>query len=199
MFSCKQLVCCGVVVCCCPWPDVLLPFCRAVMLLSSAQFLSGNDMVAADDRRHDQAVLAPAAVAMSVRDLHAQVSAIVKGNPETAEAPIPSPKWLALQFLPSNRFNRTAASHTARLPLRFVAFPSFSFPGLTLLVTCSFHIQKRNLRKVHEDSHYCLALYRYLRSMTVWLIKAGIKCRLAALDDKASIGIGEPRTCPCPF
>lgn len=50
-------------------------------------------------------------------------------------------------------------------------------------------VQARQLRKQHEDAHYCSALFCYLREMC---IKFRDHCQLVCLDDKHKCKVGEP-------
>ena len=50
-------------------------------------------------------------------------------------------------------------------------------------------VQARQLRKQHEDAHYCSALFRYLREMC---IKFRGHSQLVCLDDKHKCKVGEP-------
>ena len=78
--------------------------------------------------------------AISVRDLIDQVTSRC---PEGT--PIPSEAWVKYNFCPRSKSTK---HYTGRLKVKR-------------------HIQKRLFRKEHPDSHYCAALYRYLREFAV--------------------------------
>ena len=50
-------------------------------------------------------------------------------------------------------------------------------------------VEARQLRKTHEDSHYCAALFRYARKFA---IKFYDHCSLLFLDDRHCCKVGEP-------
>lgn len=116
-----------------------------------------------DERRHGEVV--HLAKALSTRDLLNQVA---KKCPEGI--PIPSKQWLRLQFWPKNPSLKSALQYTGKLQVKFM-------------------IQARQLRKAHVDAHYCSALYRYLREMSVKFRK---HCHLICMDDKHKCKVGEP-------
>ena len=122
-----------------------------------------EDETAADDRRHDQHT--HLAKAISVRDLLEQVT---QRCPEGC--PIPSKQWLRLQFWPKNQTNKAALQYTGRLDVKFM-------------------IQVRQLRKSHEDSHYCAAMFKYLRE---FVVRFHQHAALLCLDDKHRCKVGEP-------
>ena len=118
---------------------------------------------AVDDRRHgEQTHLAKA---ISVRDLLEQVS---KRCPTGTD--IPSRQWLRLQFWPKNPTNKSALQYTGKLDVKFM-------------------IQLRQLRKTHVDSHYCAALFRYLKEFAIMFRPY---CSLVFMDDKHKCKVGEP-------
>ena len=51
------------------------------------------------------------------------------------------------------------------------------------------HVQKQLYRKEHPDSHYCAALYRYLREFAVMYRDIA---HFISIDDKHRIKVGEP-------
>ena len=53
----------------------------------------------------------------------------------------------------------------------------------------NFMVQARQLRKWHEDAHYCAALFRYLKGFS---IKFRSYCQLIFMDDKHRCKVGEP-------
>lgn len=100
-----------------------------------------EDETATDDRRHGEHT--HLAKAMSARDL---LDEVTKRCPEGTA--VPSKQWLRLQFWPKNPSNKTALQYTGKLEVKFT-------------------IQLRQLRKNHEDSHYCAAIFRYLKEFAV--------------------------------
>ena len=50
-------------------------------------------------------------------------------------------------------------------------------------------VQSRQLRKTHDDAHYCAAIFRYEREMAVKFRSYSI---FACLDDKHRVSVGEP-------
>ncbi len=88
-----------------------------------------EDETAVDDRRHGEHTHLVKAI--SAGDLLEEVS---KRCPEGTA--IPSKQWLRLQFWPKKPTNKTALQYTGKLDVKFM-------------------IQLRQLRKSHEDSHYC--------------------------------------------
>ena len=52
-------------------------------------------------------------------------------------------------------------------------------------------IQRRLLRSFHADSHYCNALFRYMREMA---IQHKENCLFVSCNDKAKVDYGEPGT-----
>ena len=127
------------------------------------KYLEDTVETAVDDRRHGETT--HLAKAISVRDLLQQVSARC---PEGTE--IPSKQWLRLQFWPKNPSNKNSLQYTGKLNVKFM-------------------VQARQLRKTHEDSHYCAALFRYLKEFS---IKFKDSCSLLFMDDKHCCKVGEP-------
>ena len=123
---------------------------------------------AADDRRHDQLVdgdtVVHLAVALSLRDLHKQVS---KRCPD--ETPIPSQEWLRLQFWP-RRVNAATSSQYGRIKVKYM-------------------IPSRQFRHQHVDMHYASALFRYLKEFSV---RYRNQTTFVCMDDKHNMKIGEP-------
>ena len=111
---------------------------------------------AVDDRRHGEHT--HLAKAISARDLLEQVE---KRCPEGTA--IPSKQWLRLQFWPKNFTNKSALQFTGKLDVKFM-------------------IQPCQLRQRHEDSHYCAAMFRYLKEFSIlyrdyslWTTNTGAK------------------------
>ena len=99
-----------------------------------------------------------------MRDLIDEVSKMCPGEP------IPSEQWVRLQFFPRNSHAKTASQYTSQFPVRMM-------------------VQKRQFRREHMDSHYCAALFRYMREYAVtYKDLASFVC----VDDKHRIKCGEP-------
>ena len=102
---------------------------------------------------------------MSVPDLLSEVSK--KVEPGT---PIPSVQWLRLQFWPKSPTAKIALQYTGRLKVKYM-------------------VQKRQMRKFHEDAHYVSALFHYEKEMA---IKFRRFSTFASLDDKHKVPVGDP-------
>ena len=105
------------------------------------------------------------AKAISTRDLISQVS---QKCPEGC--PIPSEKWVNLNFCPRNSRAKSSSHFSGRLQAKRMA-------------------QKRLFRKSHPDEHYCAALFRYEREFAV---KYRSLANFICVDDKHRIKVGEP-------
>ena len=127
------------------------------------RFIEELARAAADERRHNN--VTHLTTAMAAKDLHKFVSSRL---PE--DAPMPSVKWLLLQFWPKDRTRKAAVHHTGRLKIRFA-------------------IQSRQHRASHPDQHYAGALFRYLREFAVHFREHST---LAFVDDKHSCKVGDP-------
>lgn len=145
-----------------------------VFLEECQQYIEGVVETSVDDRRHDHTitdsngsyqVVTHLAMALSVRDLHEQVS---KRLPEGT--PIPSKQWLRLQFWPRKTTTATSRYFSGRLKLKFM-------------------IQARQFRKSHEDCHYASALFRYEK---MFAIKYREHVDFICMDDKHTCKVGEP-------
>ncbi len=137
------------------------------------QYINASVDTAVDDRRHDVVagnddVVTHLAIALSVRDLHEQVSSQC---PEGTT--IPSVQWLRIQFWPRRPTAKTASRYTGRLKIKFM-------------------VQARQLRANHVDAHYASALFRYQKEFAV---KFRDHLTFTSLDDKHTIKVGEPQ-CP---
>ena len=121
-----------------------------------------NSMTAEDERRHNVAHMSHWS---SVKDLVAQAAQLCP--PETL---IPSKALVRLQFTPRNPYSHAALSFSSRFDVQH-------------------KIQRRQLRVSHPDDHYCAALLRYLKTLSVVL---GPACQLFFCDDKAKVPVGEP-------
>ena len=113
------------------------------------------------------------ALALSVRDLYekCKVYAIEKG---VSEENIPSLSWFRFQFWPKSSYMAAAMNCTGRFNVCFM-------------------VQQRNIRKFSPDDHYCNALFKYAKQLT---IKFSDHCAFISIDDKCKIKVGEPN---CPF
>lgn len=121
-----------------------------------------QEVTAEDERRRG---LAHMSHFISQRDLHQLAKD--KCPPGT---PVPSLDWVALQFQPRSSQCHSALKYTGRLNVRYC-------------------LQARQLRSVHEDDHYCLALFKMERAMAV---EHRTVSTFVCLDDKAKVPIGEP-------
>ncbi|CAB4391120.1 unnamed protein product [Rhizophagus irregularis] len=125
---------------------------------------------AVDDRRHNTTMHMP--LAISIRDLRDIILAklhIKNGEPLPAEIYIPSCEWIRLQFWPTNSTTTKAIQYTGRYQVKF-------------------KVQGRLLRKKSVDSHYCAALFCYLREFLIQYRQWA--CFISA-DDKHKVPIGE--------
>ena len=122
-----------------------------------------NECTAAHERRHETVTYM--ATAISVRDL---VDQVAKSCPEGT--PIPSEQWVRLQFCPKNPRTKAAAQYRKQLPVKMM-------------------IQKRQFRQNHVDSHYCGAIFRYIREYAIMLRNLS---HFLCMDDKHRVKVGEP-------
>ena len=107
--------------------SVFFEFCQ--------KYLNSQAEVAVDDRRHDS--IMHMAVSMSAPVLLREITKICP--PDT---PIPSVKWLSLQFWPKDPTKRSAMQYTGRFRVKYM-------------------IQSRQFRASHPDCHYASALFRF--------------------------------------
>ena len=75
-----------------------------------------------------------------------------------------------VQFWPKNPFQKSAANHTGKLQIKFMD-------------------QSRQLHADHPDSHYCAAIFKYLKEFAINFRE---HTTLVCLDDKHNIKVGEP-------
>ena len=149
------------------------PEAFTVFLEHCQQYIQSSVETAVDERRHDTVqadgkVITDLAKALSVRDLHEEVTK--KCLPGT---PIPSVQWLRYQFWPQKPTASTAKKYTGKLKIQFM-------------------VQSRQFRHTHIDSHYASALFRYEREFAIRY------CHFTTFicqDDKHTIKVGEPG-CP---
>ena len=122
-----------------------------------------SNCTAVHERRHDTVTFM--AKAISVRDL---IQEVTKLCPEGTS--IPSQSWVHLNFCPRNPHARVAELYTGRLQAKHM-------------------VQKRQFRKTHPDSHFCAAVFRYMRDFAVKFRAISV---FACIDDKHRIKVGEP-------
>ena len=111
------------------------------------QYSDSQIDTAVDDRRHDAVtdgdVVTHLATAMSVRNLHEQVSKLCPAGSE-----IPFVQWLHLQFWPSRTYCGFAKHQKGRLHIKYM-------------------IQAQQFCKAQVDAHYASALFRYQREFSI--------------------------------
>ena len=88
------------------------------------------------------------------------------------DTPIPSEATVLYSFSPPNMFSKSSQYYTGKINLKHA-------------------IQRRLLRSFHADSHYCNALFRYMREMA---IQHKENCLFVSCNDKAKVDYGEPGT-----
>ena len=104
------------------------------------------------------------AKAIYVRDLIQQVSKLCP------DQPVPSEQWVCLQFFPKNPRAKVATQYRSRFEVKMM-------------------VQKRQFRLEHPDSHYCAAIFRYMRE---YAVKYRTLSMFVSLDDKHRVKVGEP-------
>ena len=122
-----------------------------------------EEVMAADERRHGVAHFSEW---LSLEELVKRAADLCP--PET---PIPSKDLVRLQMTPRNRYSHAALNFTSRFPIQY-------------------KIQVRQLRKFHEDAHYCAAGFLYFRFRAIEEI--GDKSLVVMQDDKAKCQVGDP-------
>ena len=141
----------------------------SIFLEECKKYIDGAVETAVDERRHDQVVDGDAVVhlaaALSLRDLHEQVSKRCEEG-----TPIPSKDWLRLQFWPRRVDSATSSRYYGTIKIKYM-------------------IQARQFRHQHVDMHYASALFRYLKEFA---IKYRDQLTMVCMDDKHSMKIGEP-------
>ena len=121
-----------------------------------------QESTAVHERRHGNVTYM--AKAISVRDLIQQVSKLCP------DQPVPSEQWVRLQFFPKNPRAKVATQYRSRFEVKMM-------------------VQKRQFRLEHPDSHYCAAIFRYMRE---YAVKYRTLSTFVSLDDKHRIKVGEP-------
>lgn len=131
--------------------------------------------VAADDRRHG-GVVAYLSEVISHRTLFDRAKSRLNSKKSAGavdvDAKIPSDKWFAFQFWPTNENVRRSLQYTGRFPLKL-------------------QLQVRNLRKEHSHAYYCA---KQKKLTEAWVYKFRDYCTAGQPDDKANGTIGEPGT-----
>ena len=120
-----------------------------------------EDLTIADERRHGVANMSQFLI---ISDLTKQVKARV---PEETKISLESTVTHA--FAPTNMHQKTSQYYIEHVQLK--------------------HTIQRPLRAFHTDAHWCSALYRYLRDLT---IQNDEKYVFISCDDKEKIDFGEP-------
>lgn len=125
--------------------------------------------------------------AISTRDLAERVKeALLEDHPEGLEEAgikIPSLAWMEYQFAATNSGYKSSLAYSGKLQIKH-------------------KVQVRTLRQAHVDSHYCGALFKYVKSICLELAAAVhklnpcMKIRFASMDDKSKVLPFCPR-CPC--
>ena len=85
------------------------------------------------------------------------------------DAAVPSEATVIYSFAPTNAFSRSPQYYTGKINLKHT-------------------IQRRQLRSYHTDSHWCNALYRYVREIAITQKES---CIFLSCDDKAKVDFGE--------
>ena len=127
------------------------------------QYLNNRAELAANERHHDTVV--HMGTPMSAATLLKDVSEMCPPG-----TPIPSVKWLALQFWPKDPTKKNAMQYTGRFEVKYM-------------------VQARQFRPSHPDVHYASALFRYQR---MFAVKYSSLCNYVFLDDKHHCKVGEP-------
>ena len=81
--------------------------------------------------------------------------------------------WFRFQLWPKNPYSHVCLNYTGCLKIKYM-------------------VQQKNIRKSHDDDHYCAALYRYLHEFSLLFRDY---CTMISNDDKNKIKVGEPG-CP---
>ena len=123
-----------------------------------------DECTAVQERRHDS-ICTYMAKAISARDLVEQVSKLCPPG-----TPIPLVQWVHLQFHPKNPRTKAAAQFRKTIPVKMM-------------------IQQRQFRHSHVDSHYCAAIFRYLKEYALKLCDHAL---LVCLDNKHRLKVGKP-------
>ena len=118
---------------------------------------------AVDDRLHSQVV--HLAKAISVHDFRQQVKQ--RCPPEVS---IPCDELIRLQFIPAHISYKSASRYTACLQVKRM-------------------VQHRQWRMQHEDSHYAVCIFRYMRE---YAVRCQRFSRFVSLDDKHKVKVGHP-------
>ena len=137
---------------------------------AAAQYIADVAETAVDDRRHDPVLHLATAMSTShlLKEVKKRLDVLAK-----SEVPCPSEQWLRLQFWPADPSRRSSLQYTGRLKIKY-------------------QVQARQIRKQHEDAHYCSALLKYLKEMAV-LYRS--HTTFVSMDDKHKVSLAD--TCAC--
>ena len=104
------------------------------------------------------------AKAISVRHLREQVMSRCPVG-----TPLPSNEYVRLHFLSTRKSAKVAERYTGKLEERRM-------------------VQRRQLRKLHEDSHYCACIFRYMREYALLMRDVAM---LVCVDNKHHVKVGD--------
>ena len=121
-----------------------------------------EEVTAADDRRYGEAHLS------AFISLNEMIEKTKEVCPEGTA--IPSSSLVRLQFVPRNPYSHAALNFTSKLKVQY-------------------KIQRRQLRLLHIDAHFCNAQFRYMKERAIELKET---CMLVCCEDKAKVPVGEP-------
>ena len=82
----------------------------------------------------------------------------------------PSIEWIRCQFWPRNPFRKSSVRYSGQFDIKFM-------------------VQSRQVSADHVDSHYCAAIFKYLRELAI-MFQSYVS--FASQDDKHFIKAGEP-------
>ena len=127
---------------------------------------------AIDDRRHtmeeDGDLVVSMALATCYSDLYRQCVKIAMANDPPVD--VPSKAWFLLQFWPTSKSLSALTNYTGRFKVKRM-------------------VQARLLRKNNPDSHYCNAIYSFLKERAV---QHSESTAMISADAKCKISVGEP-------
>jgi hypothetical protein len=154
-----------------------------------AEKLEARSELAAEERRRVEGVpgqeqahgtlVRPTPLAPSMRALHAICSQELRSKPES-EDKLAKGEWKIPSL--SAFCDRMSPSHPNRQT-------SLRYSGTAGIV---WKIQRRTLRKLHEDAHYNNAQGLMLRQHMLELASMGIATKFVSDDDKCKISVGQP-------
>ncbi|CAG8853261.1 17966_t:CDS:2, partial [Gigaspora margarita] len=130
-----------------------------------------ENSLAVQDRRHGSILYMPSFI--SARNLKDQIITRIKNKlsniTDFDNIAIPSERWISYQFLPKNPWAKASTEYVGQFDIKY-------------------KVQAHLLQKSHPDSHYCRAIFKYLRHFSV---KFKNNLGLIFADDKHKIPIGE--------